>query len=277
MLTLRKRGKCFHVRGSIRVGRETRIVKEHSTGCARREDAEAYRSRLENELRHEILHGPGGRSHRLTVADAVLCYVNRPGGVKSYDVWRLNQLNEVMGDYAVARATDAWSEFKRVRCVGLSVATVQRFRAIFQAALNCLAEDKGFDAPKIKRGGEAKKRIRVRFLSQDEQERLISSYAPHVRPIAEVLCFEGVRIGEALRLDWRIVSWSANTLYVEETKNGEPRTVTMHQRVRKALHRLWVNQGSPLAGRVFLNRLGKPYADSAGIQTSRREPDKEGT
>jgi integrase len=261
MLTLRKRGKCFHVRGSIRVGRETRIVKEHSTGCARREDAEAYRSRLENELRHEILHGPGGRSHRLTVADAVLCYVNRPGGVKSYDVWRLNQLNEVMGDYAVARATDAWSEFKRVRCVGLSVATVQRFRAIFQAALNCLAEDKGFDAPKIKRGGEAKKRIRVRFLSQDEQERLISSYAPHVRPIAEVLCFEGVRIGEALRLDWRIVSWSANTLYVEETKNGEPRTVTMHQRVRKALHRLWVNQGSPLAGRVFLNRLGKPYAD----------------
>src|ERR1700754_4661137 len=102
MLTLRKRGKCFHVRGSIRVGRETRVVKEHSTGCARREDADAYRSRLETELRYEILHGPGGRSHRLTVADAVLCYVNRPGGVKSYDIWRLNQLNEVMGDYAVA-------------------------------------------------------------------------------------------------------------------------------------------------------------------------------
>ena len=37
MLTIRKRGKYFHVRGSIRVGRETRIIKEHSCGTDRRD------------------------------------------------------------------------------------------------------------------------------------------------------------------------------------------------------------------------------------------------
>jgi len=50
MLTIRKRGKYFHVRGSIRVGRETRIVKEHSCGSDRRDDADAYRSKLEAEI-----------------------------------------------------------------------------------------------------------------------------------------------------------------------------------------------------------------------------------
>ncbi|HEU5272298.1 MAG TPA: tyrosine-type recombinase/integrase, partial [Xanthobacteraceae bacterium] len=42
---------------------------------------------------------------------------------------------------------------------------------------------------------------------------------------------------------------------------GEPRTVSLHRRVRKALHRLWVARGSPSEGRVFLNRFGRPYAD----------------
>jgi hypothetical protein len=64
MLTLRKRGRIYHVRGSIKVGGETSDVKEHSTGCDRREDAEAYRSKLEAEIRHDLLHGPRGRAGR---------------------------------------------------------------------------------------------------------------------------------------------------------------------------------------------------------------------
>ncbi len=62
MLTIRKRGKFFHVRGTLRVGRETRVVKEHSSGADRRDLADAYRSKLEADIRHEILHGRGGRA-----------------------------------------------------------------------------------------------------------------------------------------------------------------------------------------------------------------------
>ena len=54
MLTLRKRGRVYHVRGSVRLGGETRRVEEHSTGCDRREDAEAYRARLEHDIRQAL-------------------------------------------------------------------------------------------------------------------------------------------------------------------------------------------------------------------------------
>src|SRR6516165_8778141 len=81
MLTIRKRGKYFHLRGTIRLGKEIRVVKEHSCGTDRREVAEAYRSKLEADVRHEILHGRGGRTHTLTIADAGLSYIARPGGV----------------------------------------------------------------------------------------------------------------------------------------------------------------------------------------------------
>jgi integrase len=260
MLTLRKRGRYFHIRGSIRVGQETRIVKEHSTGCDRRGDAEGYRVKLEGELRTQILVGSSGQAQSATIADAGLAYVARPGGVKAYDLWRLDQINTAVGDFPISRAGQAWSEFKRVRCSGLAPATVERFRAIFQAALNHAASEAGFQAPKIRRTERIQNK-RVRFLAREEADRLLDSYAPHVRPIVTVLAFQGLRIGEALRLEWQDVQWAVGALFVRETKSGDSRTVSMHARVRRALHRLWVQAGSPAAGRVFLNRMGKPYAD----------------
>jgi integrase len=242
MLTIRRRGKNFHIRGTIRVGRETRIIKEHSCGTDRRDDAEAYRSKLEADIRHEILHGRGGRTHTMTIADAGIRYMERPGGVRSYDLWRLGQINNVVGDYSIARAADAWSQFKRVRCGGLSTATVQRFRATFSAAINYLAAEAGFDAPKLPRGEKVSNK-RVRYLTDEQADRLVAAYAPHVQPIAIMLRWQGVRIGEALRADWMHVNWKANSIFVPETKNGEPRTVMIDQS-RQALSRSARLQGA---------------------------------
>ena len=260
MLTVRKRGRVYHVRGSVRVGGETRRVKEHSTGCDRREDAEGYRARLEHDVRQAMLHGAGGKAQGLTVADAGLLYMNRPGGLKSYDLWRLDQLNDVVGDYPVANAAEGWGRFQRVRGAGLAPATVARFRAVLQAALNYAAAVERFDPPNLGPTDRVPKK-RIRFLSRDQESRLLGSYAPHVRPVAEALCFQGLRVGEALRLDWAHVDWTGNSLFIAETKTGAPRSVTLHPTVRKTLHRLWVGRGSPAEGRLFLNRVGRPYAD----------------
>ena len=234
MLTIRKRGPFWHIRGTLRVGQEARLVKEHTTGCARREDAEAYRARLESELRQELLHGPGGLIHRMTIADAGLAYINRPGGLKSYDLWRVDQLNELIGDHTLSRVAEAWAEFKRARCSSLAPATVERFRAILQAMINYAAAGAQVTAPKIRRTERVQNR-RIRFLTKTEESRLLAAYAPHVRPIAETLCWQGLRIGEAMRLDWRDVNWPGNSLFTAETKTGEPRSVSLHRRVRLAL------------------------------------------
>ena len=261
MLTIRRRGKNFHLRGTIRVGREKRIIKEHSCGTDRRDTAEAYRSKFEAEIRYEMLHGRGGRTHRLTIADAGLRYIARPGGVRSYDLWRLDRINKTIGDRTIAEAADAWSEYKRTCCAGLSPATVQRHRATFLAALNYLARDEGFDPPRLPRGDRVSNK-RVRFLSVEQADRLVQAYADHVRPIAITLGWQGLRIGETLRIEWVHVNWSNNSIFIAETKTGESRTVTMHKRTRAALYRLWVSRGSPAEGRVFLTQRAMPYADA---------------
>jgi integrase len=273
MLTIRRRGKNFHIRGTIRVGRETRIVKEHSCGTDRRDDADAYRSKLEAEIRYEILHGRGGRTHTMTIADAGMRYMERPGGVRSYDLWRLAQLNNAVGDYSIAEVADAWSQFKRVRCGGLSPATVQRFRATFSAAINYLAAELGFDVPKLPRGEKVSNK-RVRYLTDEQADRLVAAYAPHAQPIAIMLRWQGLRIGEALRANWMHVNWKTNSIFVPESKNGEPRTVTMHPKTRAGLHRLWVSLSSPTEGPVFLTNRGEPYRDPRGYKVPSGSPIK---
>jgi integrase len=253
-------GTFWHVRGSVRVGGETRVVQERSTGCNRKEDADAYRARLEAEIRAEMLNGTDGRARRLTIADAGLEYITRPGGIRRGDLWRLDEINNVIGDRPIARANAAFSEFLKQRCAGLAPATVERFRTVLSAALNHAAKANDFVAPKIARAAPVKPRA-ITYLTPAEADRLITSYAPHVRPIAVVLAFQGLRIGEALRLDWTHVRWAADALFIPDSKTGQPRTVCLHERSRRALHAVWVAAGSPASGRVFLNRLGQPYAD----------------
>jgi len=196
----------------------------------------------------------------MTIADAGLAYMNRPGGVRSYDLWRLDQLNTEIGDYAVSKSREAFAHFKRQRCAGLAAATVDRFRAVLQAAINYAAAAEDFEAPKVRRTERITNR-RFTWLSRDQEARLIDAYASHVRPIAITLAYQGLRIGEALRLDWRHVNWAGNSLFIADTKTGEPRSVSLHDRTRVALHALYVAAGSPADGCVFLNRLGEPYAD----------------
>jgi len=159
----------------------------------------------------------------MTIADAGLDYIARPGGVRRGDLWRLDRLADVIGDWPIARANAAFGEFVKQRCAGLAPATVERFRTVFSAAINYAAKAGEFVAPKVKRVAKVRPRP-ITYLTGADAERLIAAYAPHVRPIATVLAFQGLRIGEAMRLDWQHVRWAADALYIiPETKTGEPR------------------------------------------------------
>src|SRR5262249_26374277 len=92
--------------------------------------------------------------------------------------------------------------------------------------------------------------------------------------IAIVLRWQGLRIGEALRLLWTHVDWSNNSIFIAESKNGEPRTVTLHEQARAALHRLWIEQGSPREGPVFLTQRGTPYRDPRNYKIPSGSPIK---
>jgi integrase len=261
-LHLRKRAGSpnWYIYGTIRVGKETRQVKEHSTGRSRKRDAEEFLARETQRIQDELIHGAAGRAKNVTFDACARAYIWRPEGLHPNDIWRIGQLGKWLEGLTLDEIRKGWNRFVEERCTGLAPATVDRFCATLQAALNYGCEKEEVVAPRIAPISFQNKR--VRYLTIDEQERLLAAYAPHVRPIAIMLAFQGCRTQEALQLDWRHVSFAANSVYYEHTKNGEPRTVPMHSRVAAALAELWERRNRPLTGHVFVNRVGVPYADT---------------
>lgn len=267
----RRRKGIWYARGSVRVGKTRVIVAEYSTGCRARIDADGQAAARDAEIRQDILDGGNGRPRNLTIADCILAYLNRPGGVHGYDRDRLAELNERLGDRTVADAADAWQEWVGARGATLRATTVSRWRTTFRAAVAHGCEINGIALPKIapvrvrKHDGE-----RIAYLSQGEADRLIAGYNPHARPVALTLRYQGLRTQEALRLDWRQIDWRRRTIFVTgtaeqgvaRTKSRRGRTTPMHRRVRIALYLIWRRRGRPVQGPVFLSSRGKPYADT---------------
>lgn len=284
MFSYRKRGRNWYVRGTVKVGRASRYVEEHSTGCSEQEAAEEYGDALAAEIREELLYGRRRRPANLTFAHVGAAYLERDTPHHPNDIWRIGELNEVMGDFAVADAGEAWAAFRRTRCgertvttptgrtrvvPALDPATIDRFRDTAQAAYNHAAGVFGFEPPHLPRvvRGRLKreKDNRVRWLTIEHADLLVDSYAGraiHVRPVMRFFRYQGARTQEALQLDWTAVDLTRRTAFVDPGKTGLARTLHLHDRVVADLEALWRAQNRPTSGRVFLNRLGQPYADT---------------
>lgn len=260
-LSYRKRGDYWYVRGTVRVGREVITVKEHNTGCRSRADAEAVGGAEEARIRRERLDGPGIALDRITIAEAVTVYINR-SSPEPYDIVRLIDFTQRIGHYPLSHAEQAWQFWVGTRGSAMAPATQARWRAILQASINAGAKASALIAPTL---SVIKQDVKdgVVWLRKDEQERLLESYADHVKLIALTLCFQGLRSAEALRLDWRHVDLSRRSIFIAKSKSGRQRSVPMHPRVSEAIHNLWHSRSKPIEGRVFLNRYGKPYTDTA--------------
>lgn len=265
-LSYRKRGEVWHCRGTVRVGRETITVREFSTGCGSRADAEAAGAAEEARIRAEHLDGPAGRAKRVTLAECFAAYLRRPAGVKSYDVDRIAAINEAVGHRPVADASPAWREFLARQ--QWAAGTAQRWRNTYAAAINEGCEVLGIPhAPKLpKIKAAAGDGERLVYLTERERRSLLLAYNPHAACPVLLLAYQGLRTQEALRLDWRRVDFRRGTLHIpqERTKTGKGRTVPMHPRVDALLFGLWHARGQPQDGPVFLSQRGKPYADTRG-------------
>ncbi len=262
-LSYRKRGDVWHVRGTIRVGRQTVEVREHSTGCGTRADAEAVGAAEEARVRAEIIEGSGGKLRILTIADCIIAYGSRAKGLQPYDADRCIDFNERLGDWSVADAERAWQHWLRTRGARMLPATQARSRATLQAALNAGGRALGFAAPKLPTVAQSVEEPVV-YLTKEEQERLLAAYNQWVAPVALMLCYQGMRTQEALQLDWRNIDWTRRTAFIAKSKTGRPRTVPLHARVYQALRADWAKRDQPKTGPVFLSNRKAGYADTRG-------------
>lgn len=276
MLSMRQRGKAriYHIRGSVSLGSKCIDVKEFSSGTSDADAASHLMAEKETELRRQLMFGPSAVVVSSTIADAFEAYLTKANRPNSSDVIRVGKMNEIIGDLSMADPRGAWEAFRQAYLLDHAPAGQDRYRSILQAAVNIYRERRSLDPIKIPTISFKNKR--VRFLDRADRDKLIASYAPHVQPIATMLCFQGCRTQEGLQVQWGIngVDMERNTIYFERTKSGEPRTVAMHPRVRAVLEPLWIERGKPTCGHVFLNAHGKPYQDTRDAKVQGGNPIK---
>jgi integrase len=276
MLTMRQRGKAriFYIRGSVTLGSKRIDVKEFSSGTRDADAASHLMAEKETELRRQLMFGPSAVVVSSTIAEAFEAYLTKPNRPNSSDVIRVGKMNEIIGDMSMADPHGAWEAFRKAYLLAHAPAGQDRYRSILQAAINIFRASRSLGPIKIPTISFKNKR--VRFLDKADRDKLISCYAPHVQPIATMLCFQGCRTQEGLQVQWGIngVDMERGTIYFEKTKSGEPRTVAMHPRVRAVLEPMWIKLGKPRSGHVFLNKDGKPYQDTRNAKVQGGNPIK---
>ncbi len=80
--------------------------------------------------------------------------------------------------------------------------------------------------------GETK---RLRYLSENEAERLISHCEPYLKPIVITALNTGMRKSEILQLTWDRVDMLNRVILLDTTKNGERREIPINQTLYNAL------------------------------------------
>lgn len=264
MLTMRQRGKSriFYIRGSVSYGSKRVDVKEYSSGTGDQDAASQLMAEHEAQLREELRFGPKAQIARAMIADAFREYLLKANRPNSSDILRIGKMNDVIGDLPMSDPHTAWRKYREGNLSDHQAAGQDRYRSVLQSAINVYLEARGLT--KIKIPSIKFKNERVRFLSVEDRDRLISSYPPHVQPIIEVLAFQGPRTQDALQLRWGAqgVDVDAGVIWIEDQKTKSHRMIPMHPRVHATLVALWAERGKPDNGHVFLNRLGKPFQDT---------------
>lgn len=276
MLTIRQRGKNgnWYIRGTVSLGDKQIDVKEFSSGTSDRTAATHLMREHEQQLTLQLMFGSKARTIKATIADAFDAYLSKPKRPGSSDVLRLGKMNQLVGDMPISDAREAWRGFRTAYLDGHDPSGQDRYRSILQAAINIFHAAHGLEPIKIK--AIPFNNERIRFLSLTDQDRLISSYSAHTRPLATMLAYQGPRNQEALQSQWGAwgVDMERRTIFFPRTKTGNPRTVAMHDRVFLALEPGWVDRGRPEKGHVFLTRAGIPFQDTRDLVVQGGNPIK---
>ncbi|MCG2706883.1 MAG: site-specific integrase [Candidatus Omnitrophica bacterium] len=177
------------------------------------------------------------------------------------DVDTIKVLNRWFGGKYLHEITpELVTKFKVERKREVSVATTNRGLACLRTMLNKAKEWVMFDGDnpvaKVKLFKENNKRLR--FLEQEEIEKLLANCSEHLKPIVICALHTGMRKSEILHLKWRDCDFRRNIIYVTESKNGERREIPMDEFLKKTLIAIPKHPESPY---IFCNKDGQPYGD----------------
>lgn len=243
-LQLYRRGKIWHVRGTVKVpGQKIGIRVRESTGHARLREAEAYRDSLREAIIERSLYGAAATA---TFSTAVMIYLEK-GGEKRF----LKPIHDRFGHERLKDITaDKVSAFALERYGHLTPQSVKRqLYTPLNAVLNRASKALGiapitFEAPKTQR--EA-----VEYAPPEWFPKFFT--AAHFRIAAMVLFLTttGSRVTEACNLTVRDCDLDSLKVLLRKTKNGKPRMVPIDATVARVIAAMIEQDGAGEEDRVF--------------------------
>ena len=193
-----------------------------------------------------------GKKPDLDFSEVLLRYAkalkrNSPKHFMKNNRYRIRFLAERFRDYKVSDMTyRVIQEFVDERLETVSSGMALKDVAYIKAAINKARREELTDFvpnfPRIKPS-----RPRNRWLTAEEEKRLLKAAQPHLRPLIRFAVDTGGRRSELLGLDWRNVDMNNKRITFVHTKNGEDRTIRLCERAYQTLKDL----GPKQSGAVF--------------------------
>ena len=175
------------------------------------------------------------------------------------DETSFKHLSKFFGGLTLAEITPARiSEYKSLRkAEKAKPATLARELEVFRHSLNLAArewewlERNPFEKVKIEKPQNKKER----WISREEERRLLDAALPWLREIVLFAFNTGMRQDEILSLRWPQVDLSRRAMTLLETKNKEKRTIPINQTVLELLKAK--SKVRSISGYVFTSQAGK--------------------
>lgn len=171
---------------------------------------------------------------------------DNPVSYKRKDKYQLQRLLDRFGGLNLSDITHALMREWVDELLGrMKPATALRELTTLKSILNkafreeLLAQVPPFPRIKVEPG-------RCRWLTVDEEKRLLMASPPHLRALIAVAVDTGGRRSELLKLDWQNVDLGRGFVTFRKTKNGEDRSVRLTDRAKQVLTKLGPKEKGPV-------------------------------
>ena len=244
-LHLFKRGKYYHINDTVSWGGKSIRIRQ-TTNCTLRREAQEVASQLHQQALSKLRGGSTSAAVPFSLAAIEWIKLKKRGATALQNVKQLGQFFKYKAVSDIT--TEDWHQYVRQTLYDRRPATVNRIRATLNSIL--VSSSTSLHLPKQKDKGQ-----RVRFLSVEQQEKLLSAYPDALQPLFITLCYQGLRKSEATKLEWQDINRDSATITIrdENSKSGTGRIIPMHPRVQDSLR--FTNNRF-----VFTNIHGQPYA-----------------
>lgn len=228
------RNQVYRIRGVYR-----KVYVDRTTETAIKSKAKALLQSIEERIERGEISG----TKELTFASAALSYVNA-GGQKVF----LRKITKRFGPRALASAITQAVVDQTAVALYPKATPATRNRQVY-TPISAVLRHAGIklDLRRPKGAQGTPRRIWLRPEQFEELVKAAQSEDPEFAALIVLLCYTGLRLSEALRIECEGVSAAACEAFCGRTKNGDPRLVFLPDRVLACLEKIGLDR----KGRLF--------------------------